>query len=198
MLTFSHSITAADISSMSRDPRSLNLRALAAISLLVLVFVLAGCASREKVRRPAPETTVAEEPGVTYDESFDPLSVGDYHFSIPRKNDISMVQSQELAAAPDSAARDTSWVTVSGYQVQLIQTEDAQLARDVLRNAIIALDTDVEIVYHAPYYKVRAGRFISRYDAERLQALADTKNFVNSWVVRTPIQVRAYELMNHR
>lgn len=169
-----------------------------------------GCASKTKVEKKSPETTRKPAPAVTapaaqqasavkYDETFDPASVKDAAFAIPRKTEKKMVQSQTTLPAPaDTAASDTSWVTVQGYQLQLLQTENGAQARETLRTAILDLGTDVEIVYDAPYYKLRAGKFLNRYDAELLQSLADSKGYANSWVVRTPIKVRAFELHEQR
>jgi hypothetical protein len=106
-------------------------------------------------------------------------------------------KSDTLNVTPSSSAQaDTSWQTVAGYQVQLLQTEDAKLARSTVREAILALNVDVETIYEAPYYKIRAGRFVNRYDAEQLQNLATEKGYANCWVVRTQVKVRANELLN--
>lgn len=175
---------------------------LAALLAIVVLFAL-GCASKTKVvkktpevtRRPAPTTPATQQQSSGYDESFDPASVREVPFTIPRKTEKKLVQSQTALPVPaDTTAADTSWITVQGYQLQLLQTENGAQARETLRNAILDLSTDVEIVYDAPYYKLRAGKFLNRYDAERLQSLADEKGYANSWVVRTPIKVRAYEL----
>ncbi len=179
-----------------------------ALAPLIAVFMLfaCGCASKTQVekrtpeitRKPAPTTPAKQQPN-EYDESFDPTSVKEVAFTIPHKTEKKMVQSQTAVPIPaDTAATDTSWVTVQGYQLQLLQTENGSLARETLRNAILDLNIDAEIVYDAPYYKLRAGRFLNRYDAERLQSLADEKGYANSWVVRTPVRVRAYELQDQR
>ena len=172
-----------------------------AMSLLLMSAFAVGCASSRKAERTAEEVPASKPAQVIYDESFDPFSVKDPSFVVPRKHErgAPLVQSQTSLPVPgDSAALDTSWVTVPGYQLQLLQTENGQEARERLRTAILDLDTEVEIVYDAPYYKVRAGRFLNRNDAERLQALCEEKSYTNTWVVRTPVKVRAYELSDQR
>ena len=170
---------------------------------LLAALVVSGCASGAKTGKrtgkevePAPaKRPAAAAPSVNYDESFDPANLKEISFSVPRRNTAPMVQSQTgLPVAVDTTARDTSWVTSPGYQLQLLQTENGAQARETLRLAVFDLNTDVEIVYDAPFYKVRAGRFLNRSEAERLQTLADEKGYTNSWVVRTSIKVRAYEL----
>lgn len=171
--------------------------------LLISALIFSACASQQKTgKRTPPETARRTTPSTQtpaknegYDESFDPHSVKDAPFAIPRKTEAKLAQSQTALPNPsDTVVVDTSWVTVQGYQLQLLQTGDGSQAREMMRNAILDLDTDVEIVYDAPYFKLRAGRFLNRYDAERLQSLADEKGYANSWVVRTPIKVRAHEL----
>lgn len=178
------------------------------LCLIVVLAMLAGCSSSkriERVERPAParttppQETVAPVPTeVRYDESFDPATLREPAFDIPRKIPKDQVQSQAyVQVQTDTTVSDTSWVTTPGYQLQLLQTEDGQQAREAMKIALLDLDTDVQVVYDPPYYKVRAGRFVNRNDAERLQQLADEKGYAYAWVVRTAVRVRAYELNHH-
>lgn len=177
------------------------------LCLFFMLGMLAACSSSkriERVERPAPartappQETVTPKPAeVVYDESFDPATLREPAFDIPHKMPKDQVQSQAFVQVQtDTTARDTSWVTTPGYQLQLLQTEDGQQAREAMKIALFDLDTDVQVVYDPPYYKVRAGRFVNRYDAERLQKLADEKGYTYAWVVRTAVRVRAYELNN--
>lgn len=173
----------------------------------------AGKSERPTTSRTAPRSTTpanrpttapanppaADPAGIVYDESFDPSTLREPTFDIPPKLPREQVQSQSFVQVQtDTAAGDTSWVTVPGYQLQLLQTEDGQQARDAMKIATFDLDTEVQVIYEPPYYKVRAGRFVNRYDAERLQKLADEKGYTYAWVVRTPVRVRAYELSNQQ
>ncbi len=170
-------------------------------ALPILLFVL-GCASGAKTSKRTekdpevspPRRSAAIAPQTKYEESFDPATLKEITFTVPLKTASPMVQSQSGLPVPaDTAARDTAWVRVPGYQLQLLQTENGPQAREAMRSAIFDLNIDAEIDYDAPYYKVRAGKFLNRADAERLQTLADGKGYTNSWVVRTNIKVRAYE-----
>ena len=59
----------------------------------------------------------------------------------------------------------------------------------VQRDAIIRfINEDVYMDYHAPYYKVRIGNCLTRYEAEQLQQLAIQKGFADAWVVRTKVK----------
>jgi hypothetical protein len=177
----------------------------------MLLFQL-GCSSAKKstqATKPKNENAQrgakeAQSPAVL-NEDFDPLTLKAPEFRIERKPRPSFEISSMKGGVQKSdtvttavAPVDTSWQTVPGYQVQLLQTEDAKLGRAAVRDAILALNTDVEIIYEAPYYKVRAGRFTNRYDAEQLQNLASEKGYANCWVVRTQVKMRASDLLNQK
>lgn len=191
------------------------------LGVLLVLLGLAGCSASRTASKPerpattrtaprpttpatrpatAPANTPAADPaGMAYDESFDPSTLREPAFDVPPKLPREQVQSQSFVQVQtDTAAGDTSWVTVPGYQLQLLQTEDGQQAREAMKIAIFDLDTEVQVIYEPPYYKVRAGRFVNRYDAERLQKLADEKGYTYAWVVRTLVRVRAYELSNQQ
>ncbi len=177
----------------------------------MLLFQL-GCSSAKKstqATKPKSENTQretkeAQSPAVL-NEDFDPMTLKAPEFRIERKPRPSLEISSMKGGVQKSdtvttavAPVDTSWQTVPGFQVQLLQTEDAKLGRAAVRDAILALNTDVEIIYEAPYYKVRAGRFTNRYDAEQLQNLASEKGYANCWVVRTQVKMRASDLLNQK
>ncbi len=202
-------------------PHSLRHHWLKYLGVLLVLIGLAGCSASRTASKserpattrtpsrpttpatrpaPAPANTPAANPaGVVYDESFDPSTLRPPPFDIPPKLPREQVQSQAFEQVEtDTAAGDTSWVTVPGYQLQLLQTENGQQAREAMKIAILDLDTEVQVIYEPPYYKVRAGRFVNRYDAERLQKLADEKGYTYAWVVRTLVRVRGYELSNQQ
>jgi len=151
-------------------------------------------AERPQAEKPQPETR-STPASIAQNEDFDPMTLKAPAFRIARKK-VAQKSDTLNVTTSSSTQVDTSWQTVAGYQVQLLQTEDAKLARSTVREAILALNVDVETIYEAPYYKIRAGRFANRYDAEQLQNLATDKGYANCWVVRTQVKVRANELLN--
>jgi hypothetical protein len=187
--TFSH----FGANSISRRARGL----LALMATLVLVL---GCGSSKEAAlpdKPKPESgRLAGESQAALNEDFDPMTLKGPEFRIARKQVPQKTDTVSIAAPVVQA--DTSWQTVPGYQVQLLQTEDAKLAREIVKEATFALNTEVEITYEAPYYKVRAGRFTNRYNAEQLQNLASEKGYANCWVVRTLVKMRASDLLDHQ
>lgn len=186
------------------------LSAMLALAVAMALMLQAGCSSSKQVSKEKQETSRSSAEGpspgaIVMNEDFDPMTLKAPEFRIERKTPPASENMSALAAGQKSdtlalaaAPLDTSWQTVPGYRVQLLQTQDAKLARATVREAILALNTDVEIIYEAPYYKVRAGSFTNRYDAEQLQNLASEKGYANSWVVRTQVKVRASDLLNQQ
>jgi cell division protein FtsN len=195
-----------------------NLKGLPAAMLLAAAMALlfqigcssakkSGQAARPKDKQEAGRSTAESSTlGATVmNEDFDPMTLKASEFRLERKFQPA-AESLSTAAggrksdtlAVTTAPVDTSWHTAPGYRVQLLQTQDTKLARATVREAILALNTEVEIIYEAPYYKVRAGQFTNRYDAEQLQNLASDKGYANCWVVRTQVKVRASDLLNQK
>lgn len=189
---------------MSQYHKTFSLPCLIVLAVAMMLLFQLGCSSAKKsapVTKPRSENTPREpkespSPAAVMNEDFDPMTLKAPEFRIERKQ--VMQRSDTVTISTAVAPVDTSWQTVPGYQVQLLQTEDAKLGRAAVRDAILALNTDVEIIYEAPYYKVRAGRFTNRYDAEQLQNLASEKGYANCWVVRTQVKVRASDLLNQK
>ncbi|RME00906.1 MAG: SPOR domain-containing protein, partial [Calditrichaeota bacterium] len=94
----------------------------------------------------------------------------------------------QAAKSTQASPTDTSAAkTMLGYRVQILQTEDAEEARMVQKDAILALDADVYLIYDNPYYKVRVGDFASRYEAETFLEKVVKKGYSSAWIVRTRI-----------
>ena len=200
---------------MLQDHKTASRQFLILLAVAMMLLLQFGCSSTKKstpATKPKSENTPRETkespgPAAAMNEDFDPMTLKTPEFHIERKPRPSLESSSMKGGVQRSdtvtistavAPIDTSWQTVPGFQVQLLQTEDAKLGRAVVRDAILALNTDVEIIYEAPYYKVRAGRFTNRYDAEQLQNLASEKGYANCWVVRTQVKVRASDLLNQK
>jgi len=161
------------------------------VYFVLLSFILEGCAG-SKPSKPAaePQAPTGQNANIL-NEDFDPLTLKEPELQIPPKTKPTQTETQTVLNTP---AADTSIVQVVGYQVQILQTEDAALARAAVRDAAVMLATAVDFVFDSPYFKVRAGNFVSRYDAEQLQELALSKGYASAWVVRTMVKVRASEL----
>lgn len=161
------------------------------ICFLVFMLLLWSCAGSKQSRQPAETPPPKAQNANTLNEDFDPLTLKEPEFKIPQKVRPAQTEPQSAVNTP---ATDTTFVHVPGYQVQILQTEDGTLARAAVRDAALMLATTVDFVFDSPYFKVRAGSFANRFDAEQLQELALSKGYASAWVVRTMVKVRASEL----
>lgn len=163
----------------------------ASVFCSMLLVILAACAGSKQSKPSTESPTPTVQNTNILNEDFDPLSLKEPEFQIPPKPKAIQTESPPVFNTP---AADTSIVQVIGYQVQILQTEDADLARAAVRDAAVMLATTVDFIFDSPYFKVRAGNFVNRYDAEQLQELALSKSYASAWVVRTMVKVRSSEL----
>jgi hypothetical protein len=122
-------------------------------------------------------------------ENFDPALLGDDEIDF--KKTISPESKSDnfddlLFETPESKPLPEE---MDGFRVQICAVSDEQKAKQAQRDAIIQfMDNEVYLEYHAPYYKIRIGNCISRFEAEQLQKLAMQKGFADAWVVKTKVK----------
>ncbi len=160
------------------------IRLIQAIAILVACLFL-GCASPKPAKRPAAEIGAIRN-FEQMNEDFDPTALSDDDIRIEDVN-VTPTSPEDVADNPDLAAKDS---LVTGYRIQLRQTEDAEEAKNVQKDAILRFNYDVYRVFDPPFYKVRVGDFLNWYDAEKLQKLAIQKGYHEAWVIRTKVNLK--------
>ncbi|MDZ7272242.1 MAG: SPOR domain-containing protein [candidate division KSB1 bacterium] len=144
---------------------------------LFLAVLVVGCAARRQVtEQGAP----GKNAGIV--EDWDPGSLGESEPVIPMPDRSSRIGGQVPSVGVDTVAQPSS---VLGYRVQIVSTPFEEVAREVRKEALLKFEEPVYMVFDAPYYKVRVGDCISRFEAEELQQKAMEKGFGQAWVVRT-------------
>jgi hypothetical protein len=74
--------------------------------------------------------------------------------------------------------------TISGFRVQLMSTQNISEAMAERAKADSMLTAyNVYIIYDAPYYKVRAGDFRTRYEASQAAGYIASHGFPDAWLV---------------
>lgn len=95
-------------------------------------------------------------------------------------------------AAPESSAVDTSLPPVPGpapeqvpgYRVQIITTSSIDEAKEKKSFAESLFPGEwFYLQYDQPTYKIRAGNFVSRFEAERFRGMIAERGFAGAWVV---------------
>jgi len=155
---------------------------------LLLTFI--GCAGTSKGINADSDNQERIENPVGMDESFDPFSLGDYDLDVKRaqQDDKGELDFSFLAATEADTASLPS--EAPGYRVQIFASTDQEEANAVRRDAILRFEGDVYIVFDNPYYKVRIGNCLSRFEADDLQSEAEKKGYLDAWVVRTKVTVK--------
>jgi len=170
----------------------MSVRVLLLAGMALLAVACAGTKPSQTSSPPNSSKTDSPSPNAM-NEDFDPLTLKQPEFQIPPRK--TSLRDEPQGTAP--AGADTGAADEDGYQVQLLQTEDAALARNAVRDAAAGLATTTEMIFDSPYYKVRAGNFVNRYDAEQLQELAASKGYASAWVVRTKAKAKVTEAGKH-
>lgn len=158
--------------------------------MVCAIALFMSCAGTQKVvTTSAAVSTAAVEEKHELDESFDPMTLGDFNMEVHESGgtSIQVVSADDLlkgAPAPDAADSSDE---IDGFRVQLFSTRDEEEARSILRNAVISFSEQVYREYHNPYYKIRVGDFKSRFEATQLQEKAIQMGFHEAWVVRSMV-----------
>jgi hypothetical protein len=140
---------------------------------------LAGCSGTKEVEKPAAGV---DETLRKYEAGFKP---SDYD---PEPKGKSIHLGLVSGDTPDSSATGpevpSSLELVSGFRVQLVATTSIDEANAKKVEAEASFPGEwVYVEYDPPTYKVRAGNFQSRVDADRFAKLASSKGFQEAWAV---------------
>lgn len=151
-------------------------------AVLCCAVLLLGCAASD-------ESTREEEKSIQeHEQSFDPAEYRREPVVTPEPPEPVEELSEE------EVEKQTPWVErterVMGYRLQLFSTTDIDEAQDALeriREECKSLNTDVgriDMSFDAPYYKVRAGDFLNKKDADTARNLLHEAGMQDAWVVR--------------
>ena len=158
-------------------------------SCVVLSFAMFGCSSTGQMIVENKKTE--KEPAKTgiINENYNPTLFDENELKIQKtispesksdNFDDLLLQSQEEEPLPEET---------DGFRVQICAVVDEIKAKQVQHDAIMQfINEEVYLDYHAPYYKVRIGNCLTRYEAEQLQQIVIKKGFADAWVVRAKIK----------
>lgn len=153
-------------------------------------FIACGGSRVSKTTEPSPESgaIIGLE---NLDENFDPSKLKEPPIPIIAKSSDKQKNADADRAGALAAVELSK--EIIGYRIQILQTEDAQEAREFQQDAFLRLDIDAYVSYDNPYYKVRVGDFTSRFEAEEFLATLEGRGFKSAWIVRTLIVNPAYK-----
>ncbi len=161
---------------------------LCALVFALCFFMLMACGGTKPPVTTDDGVRLVEQPTAgRWNEDFDPLSLDDAKIDLKppsRSMDVADINQILRSGAGDTTAER---IQVRGFRVQLISTRTEEEARSVMRNAVISFSHPVYREYDNPYYKIRVGDFLSRYEASKVQAEAIELGFHEAWVVRAMV-----------
>lgn len=161
--------------------------------LLVGGGFIIGCSnSQQFLNKKEAATEDQKETGII-NEFFDPLILDEEELKVKKTispESKSNNMDEVLTPSPLDQQRQDS---VPGFRVQICAVSDEERARQIQREAILKfINEEVYLIYDSPYYKVRVGNCLTRYEADQLQQSAVEKGFDDAWVVRTIIKTKKY------
>ncbi|MCK5521004.1 MAG: hypothetical protein KAI81_07815 [Candidatus Marinimicrobia bacterium] len=81
-------------------------------------------------------------------------------------------------------------LSIQGFRVQLISTQDISQAEVVELRAIELFENDVYLVFEYPNYKVRVGNFIDIKETGSTEIKARRNGFPRAWTVPSEINIK--------
>ena len=147
---------------------------------IVLVLAFAGCTESRHAQKAKEEEGFTTQI-VKYEASFRP---SDYDLDPGRQPRTSV----ELPPGDVTVPADTVSVpmteVVQGFRVQLFASNDIDESRQKKADAQALFPGEwFYIEYDPPAYKVRAGNFLTRFEAEKFVKQLDEKGFSGAWTV---------------
>lgn len=149
----------------------------------MLCLLLLGCAASEPSAPPSAKTMQEHE------KSFDPAA-----YRTPKEEKPAPAAEE----TPKSNVTAEVWVERvergMGYRVQLFSTTTLDEAQESLARMSSILDSigipegRLDLVFDAPYYKLRYGDFRNRGDADRIRSVMHEAGIREAWIVRDAVR----------
>jgi SPOR domain len=144
----------------------------------VFLLLIAGCGGSKRVEKEKSSEELKEFLA-KYEKTFDPSAYNPAVESI-KVEEQNVHKAIEAANSVEVALPET----IPGFRIQVLFTpeiEEAAKIRDSL-NASVPEEW-IYVVFDSPYYKVRLGNFIERYEAQALLRRLISLGFSEAWIV---------------
>jgi len=147
---------------------------------ILFVLLLIGCGHSKETTRAGD----ARESGGAmsrYEEDFQPADHDPEIYALLGEQRDS-TQHQDNFQPSTTPTQPTE--VVAGFRVQLVSSEDIDGARTKMAEAESLFPNEwIYMVYDPPTYKIRAGNFVARFEADRFLKQAMEKGYKNAWIV---------------
>lgn len=158
------------------------------VASLWMVLIL-GCASSK------PEKAVSSEPKsvLKFDESFDPFSLKDEDIVFPAPKQTKSYSEPSYLPAEENIPIENQLLEnklIEGFRIQLLSTKDLESAnrsKAMAQERFSHLPLKFYLEFDSPYYKVRAGDFKTREEAESMRGIIRSRGYPQAWIVKTKV-----------
>lgn len=142
------------------------------------LILLAGCGSSKRVEKEKSDSELKEFLA-KYEKTFDP-SVYNPDVESIKVEERQVHDAMESANAVEVALPET----IPGFRIQVLFTPEIQEATQIRDNLDASLPEEwTYLIFDSPYYKVRIGNFIERYEAQALLRRLVSIGFSEAWIV---------------
>jgi len=156
------------------------------IVLLLVCLMVFSCSSKKVIKT---EQAPPQEDRGAVNESFDPLVLKDDDLDVKKRTNSEVKSDVDDSNTMNVEEAEIVEKEVIGYRVQLCAVPNEENAREIQKEVILKMSESVYLIYDSPYYKIRIGDCLTRFDADKLQTLAVSKGFAEAWVVKTKVKI---------
>jgi hypothetical protein len=157
--------------------------------VVILVLLNSNYAMSKRVRDDgtpgtSPLYAMGDKPQTRTETFLDSLNRG-HELSLADRDFSPMIVESTVAAAPQAAAGAAD--APNGYRVQVIASSQIEKVRSEQKSLESRVSYPLYIIATPPYYKLLAGDFVKRSEADAAVAKLKELGYADAWVVRTKI-----------
>ena len=156
---------------------------------LLIILIMFGCSGTKELINV--EKKSGERIGIV-NENFDPSIFDENKLEFKKTISPESKSDNIDTLLFQTIAEESSLEEVNGFRVQICAVSNKEKAKQIQQDVILRfVNEDIYMDYHAPYYKIRVGNCLTRYEAEELQKLIVQKGFTDAWIVRTKVKPKS-------
>ena len=150
------------------------------LAIILVPLIIAGCSSTKQTTTESA-TPEAGEDLAKYEASFRPSDYDEEPAAAAKSHDVHTVHD---TAASNAVGPTIPQEPVAGFRVQIFASTNIDVAKAKQLEAQALFPGEwFYLEYDQPTYKIRAGNFLSRFEADRFAKLIAEKGFREAWTV---------------
>lgn len=158
------------------------------IFTIIVATIWVGCTPLGITKKKTQESEGTEDSNVTQQNRYEPTSPAHYTFldTLNWGNEISMEDSDfQKETAPVSEVVMQQAEAAVRYKIQLFASSQIETIREQKRQIETKIKIPLSISFESPYYKLLAGNFAQRSEAELQLKKIKSLGYTDAWIVST-------------